>query len=58
MWLAARGVDVQIHERAWSHALRFGEGHQVGHANIENEDAGLVRAVREPSFPPVWTRGK
>src|SRR5262245_49042976 len=54
----SRGIDVEIHERACSHALSFGERRQVGHADIENEDAaGAEQAKRGgPGATPIDER--
>ena len=43
------GIDVQIHERARSYTLRFGERRQVRHADIENEHAARAEQTKRSS---------
>src|SRR5262245_49663640 len=54
----AYGVDVQIHERTWSHALRLGQRRQVGHADIQYEDAARAEHAKRggPCATPIIER--
>ena len=40
------GINVQVHERARSHALRFSQGSQVGDADIANKDAARAEQAK------------
>src|SRR5262245_15087518 len=42
----ACGIDVEIDQGAWSYALGFGQGRQVRHADIENEDAAWTEETK------------
>lgn len=51
----ARDVDVEIHERARPHALRLRQHREVGHADVEHEEATRTeQAVRgSPCVAPI-----
>src|SRR5262245_42930286 len=54
----ACGVNVQIDERAWSHALRLGQRRQVGYADIQDEDAARTEQAKRggPGSTPIIER--
>ena len=42
----ARGIDVQVDERAWANTLGFGQRREVRHADIENEHAARAEQAK------------